>query len=43
MRAGRTARKKVPQGPQVYTAPNPPTGTQPELIQNLKATPPPSI
>ena len=41
--AKKATNRKVPKGPQVYAQPNPPTGTQPELISNQKAVPPPPV
>ncbi len=40
----RVSKKKVPKGPQVYSQPAPAvTRTQPELISNQKAVPPPPV
>jgi hypothetical protein len=35
--------RKVPKGPQLYSQPNPPSTTQPELVSNQKAVPPPPV
>lgn len=41
---GTRSSTKVPKGPQVYAQPNPPvTGTNPEMIANQKAVPPPPV
>lgn len=42
--AVKRSKGKVPRGPQTYTAPTPPTSvTQPELVSNQKAVPPPPV
>lgn len=42
--AKRATSAKVPRGPQIYTAPTPPTSTtQPDLVANQKATPSPAL
>ncbi len=42
--AKRVANRKVPRGPQVYAQPVPPVPTtQPELVANQKAVPPPPV
>ena len=40
--AKRATNRKVPKGPQTYAQPSPPaSATQPELVSNQKAGPPP--
>lgn len=39
----KATQRKVPQGPQLYSQPNPTTTTQPELVSNQKAVAPPPV